>query len=108
MVDRLSRWLPDLEPPPGGELRLRHALANEHPQRPVLSWAVAGMVMVLVGSIWLIRAGSDISGSLHRELAAAMEPAPEVSVAGMQVTALPSRRPDIRLYLLVEVRPDGD
>ncbi len=96
------RQLPRLDPPPGGEQRLRQRLAESGSfwSRP---WLAAGSVALLFLALLLgtSRRG-DVDEQIWRAVRAAGAPGPEIEVAGYRTVAVPTSDPRVRIYFLAD------
>lgn len=92
-----------LDPPAGGELRLRRALAAPRALRWPLPLAATALASLLLLVAVVYR--PDLQRKhIHQALQLAMSPQPEIWVKGAQVTAVPSTDPRVRIYVVVSQR----
>jgi hypothetical protein len=103
MTRELHRWLPDLAPPAGGELRLRAAI-DTRGRETAPSWhaALAAVCCVLLAAIALPAPGARAP---RPDIARALDllPPPGVQVAGGAALEVPVAAEGVRLVLVMDL-----
>ena len=98
----LPDLLPQLAPPPGGELRLRHALRSARAQRPAARWVAASALVAGITAVAVLGwRPSPEQRELERTLQATLAPTPPLVVEGGSARRLPSADPAVRIYLVM-------
>ena len=103
MLRRLVR----LQPPAGGEARLRRALHAASVPKPRAAWAFAavaagaGVVALLA---WHAPRPDAKDAQIRQAVQRAVAPKPEFRLPGARVERVATRDPDVRLYRIVALR----
>jgi len=101
--DLPTRQLERLDPPAGGELRLRRALAAGPPASrwpPPMAATALASVLVVVAVAVAFRPDPQRQRIQHA-LQLAMSPQPEIQVERADVVAVPSINPKVRIYTVI-------